>query len=239
MLQRDKAWVVTPYPCIGHWSFVSLKQNKTPRAQAALARLLREGPDNILLDLACCVGQFNRQLVSDGVSPEKLYGTDLQAEYIDLGFELFRDKERWPDGHFVVGNMLESTDEERAAGVLAQLDGKFTIVHAANFFHLFSWEKQLIAGVRLVQMLRPGAKDVVIFGGQIGAKEPLTREEALKTPFGRYLHNQETFQQLWDEIGEKTGTKWRVEVNMLDKSPFPKWEGEEPTYFLFGVYQSE
>jgi hypothetical protein len=228
---------VTPYPCIGLWTFVSLKQNKLKRAQAALARLLPKDSEDALLDLGCCVGQFNRKMVNEGVSPDRLYGTDLQTEYLDLGFELFRDKDRWPEGHFVAGNMIEPTEEEKAGQSLALLDGKVTLIHAANFFHLFSWEKQVTAGARLVRFIKPGAKDVVIFGGQTGTLKPPTREEAEKNPFGRFLHNEKTFGELWDEIGERTGTKWRVEVTMLDESPFPKWQIEAPEYFLFGVYQ--
>jgi hypothetical protein len=237
LMQRARAWVITPYPCIGHWTFVSLKQNSTPRAREALARLVHPQSSDALLDLACCVGQFNRKLVSQGVTPDKLYGTDLQAEYLELGFELFHDRDRWPADHFVAGNMLEPTEEEKAGGSLALLNGKITLIHAANFFHLFGWEKQVAAGTRLVRFLKPDAKDVFIFGGQIGTLTPTSRDESEKSPFGRFLHDQKTFQEIWDEIGEKTGTKWRVEVEMLDKSPFPKWEGEAPQYFLFGIYQ--
>ena len=28
-------------------------------------------------------------------------------------------------------------------------------------------------------------------------------------------HNNESFKKMWDEIGEATGTKWRVETEMI------------------------
>jgi hypothetical protein len=39
-----------------------------------------------------------------------------------------------------------------------------------------------------------------------------------------YRHNTESFQKMWDEVGESTGTKWTVESEMLE--PGVRFKGE-------------
>jgi hypothetical protein len=31
-----------------------------------------------------------------------------------------------------------------------------------------------------------------------------------------FRHNEESFRKIWEEVGEATGTKWRVEVEMFE-----------------------
>ncbi|KAF9734977.1 methyltransferase domain-containing protein [Paraphaeosphaeria minitans] len=44
--------------------------------------------------MACCFGQGIRQLVADGAPPENIFGCDLRKEYVELGYQLFRDHGR-------------------------------------------------------------------------------------------------------------------------------------------------
>lgn len=118
-----------------------------PEYEQLLARL-RSGEK--LLDAGCCFGQVLRQLVVDGAPPENLAGIDIDQKFIDLGFELFRDKDRF-ESRFVVGDVLNSSSS------LDQLDGQFDIVHAASFFHLFGWDDQIQIAQRLVRFFWPDA----------------------------------------------------------------------------------
>jgi len=62
--------------------------------------------------------------------------------------------------------------------------------------------------VRLVKFFKPDAKKALVLGRQIGNLHPLDPIAHAEQGLGWYRHNMETWQQLWDVIGEKTGTKW-------------------------------
>ena len=182
----------------------------TPQYPELLERV-RSGEK--FLDCACCFGQVLRQLAFDGAPTENLYGCDLRPEFMDLGYDLFKDRETFK-GTFVAGNMLDPED-----AALKALDGKLNIVHAASFFHLFGWEDQVDIGARMVRFFKPGAKRQTVVGRQIGDRSPLDPMVHHQRGLGRYHHNEESLQKLWDEIGERTNTKWKVEMAVLEDSP--------------------
>lgn len=233
--QRDKAWKVARYPCIGRWSFISLRQVHDARAEAAKQRLMAPGSQDKLLDLACCVGQFIRKFAHDGVQVSQLCGSDLRPEFIEIGYELFRDRDRLPPSCFAPGDMLNPADAS-----LARLDGSITLVHASNFFHLFGWKSQVVIGERIIRFLKPGTENAVVFGRHIGTVAP--GGEAAKKEDGRYLHDEQSFQMLWDEVGRRTGTRWRVEMAVLGglqiPIPLPNFDSNS-RYYRYGVYQTK
>jgi SAM-dependent methyltransferase len=163
------------------------------------------------LDVGCCFGQILRQLVFDGVPAQNLAGTDLRPEFVELGYELFKDKDRL-EAQFVTGDALDANNKS-----LEILDGKFNIIHAASFFHLFGWDDQVKIGERIVKFFRPDANALVL-GRQSGNWQPVSLELYRASGEKRYHHNVETFQALWDEIGERTGTKWKVTGGLFDIS---------------------
>ncbi|KAL6872717.1 hypothetical protein J3F83DRAFT_730790 [Trichoderma novae-zelandiae] len=231
---RRKLWEVAEYPCIGRWSFLNLRNMHDHHFLAAFERLKNSAVSDsasksgdALLDIGCCVGQVLRKLVQDGVEPTRLFGTDLHPEFISIGTELFNDAESGLS--FAAGDMLNPEDK-----ALEVLDGKITLVHAANFFHLFTWEEQVTVGTRITRFLQPGTVDAMIFGRQIGTHKPRERDGKMRS----FLHNQESFQKLWDEIGTKTGTRWRVDVSVNEEREvnIPGF-GEEDRYIRFGIYQ--
>ncbi len=171
-----------------------------PEYPSVLARL-KAG--ETLLDVGTCFGHILRQLAVDGAPAANLTGTDLRPEFVDLGYELFRDRDSFA-ARFVTGDILDPGDPG-----LASLDGKFDIVHAASFFHLFGWDDQVKVGERVVRFFKPGAK-ALLLGRQVGNFHPPTLQEYREKGETRYQHNVESLQQLWDVVGEKTGTKWKV-----------------------------
>lgn len=118
---------------------------------------MKSGTENFL-DLGCCLGQELRVLLIAGVPVENLTGLELKRDFVDLGFELFRDRERL-EGRFVVGDFF---DEE--------LEGKFDMIHAGYFFSLFSREEQVQILGRAVGLLKR-KKGRVLFGQQVGGVE--------------------------------------------------------------------
>ncbi|KAI1772148.1 hypothetical protein F4818DRAFT_176098 [Hypoxylon cercidicola] len=209
---RERLWDVYPHVCIGHFRFLSLKITLDPLYRVALDRLVAPRSPSNFLDVGCCVGQVLRQLALDGVDSSRLYGTDLEPRFLDTGFDLFMDRDT-SKTTFVAGDLLKDGDGDLNLKVL---DGKMSIIHATSFFHLFTWEKQVRAAMRIVRFLDPDDTEVMIFGRQVGTTTPGDREG--NGGYKRYLHNAETWQNLWDEVGRLTGTSWRTEVDDIEES---------------------
>lgn len=112
-----------------------------------------------LLDLGCCFGQDIRKLVYDGAPSENITGSDLDAGFIDLGYDLFRDKNKLKST-FKTGDFFAP----EKAGLE---DGSFDFVHASSFFHLFNLDEQADAIARCLCLLKrkPGS---ALFGRQVG-----------------------------------------------------------------------
>ncbi len=97
-----------------------------------------------------------------------------------------------------------------------KLVGKATLIGAGNCFHLFNWDQQVLAATRMIKFLKPGITDTVILGGHIGSYKP--GNFTAVTGGTRFLHDPETFQELWDEAGRTTGTKWKVSSTWISKT---------------------
>ena len=202
-LQRASAWKQFKHPTFGRWKFIRLVDRYDCVYQQALRRLKDPTTSDVLLDLGCGVGQVVRQLLCDGVQASRVYGLDLEDHLVQLGYLLFRDKSTL-DGRFVAGNMLDQRD-----GAVRQLHGKITLVHASSFWHIFSWPQQVAIAVRIIDLLQPGTKHALVFGTQVGTTRP---GEMAGASSQSYLHNQLSFQKLWDEVGRLTKTRWTVQV---------------------------
>jgi len=125
--------------------------------------------------------------------------------------------------------MMDEADE-----ALERVDGRVSIIHASNFWHLFSWPQQLAMAMRLVKFFRVGEKRAMIYGRQVGTAKAANQSKS----GGSYLHDQKSFQRLWDEVGAVTGTTWRVEMEFLEErlAKIPGFGGE-PVAARYGVYQ--
>lgn len=215
--QRDKAWAVFPYGCVGSFWFLNLVPTlQDPLFQTVAARLKAPGSTEAFIDVGCCLGSVVRQLITEGVPSERLYGTDLQPVFLDLGYELFRDRDRSKSrATFVAGDMLQEDDAR-----LEVLTGRVDIVYASAFFHLFEREGQIKVAKRMVKLLRPDNPRTMIFGRNEGPKIE---------GWEKYVLDAESWQHMWDEVGEATGTRWRTEMDVQSN--------EEWNKVRFGVYR--
>lgn len=197
---------------LGQWRFLDLSLGNHALYPEVLDRL-RSGSQTIL-DLGCAFGQDIRRLVFDGADGAQCYGSDLQLDFLDLGYELFRDKA-------TLGAKFLQADIFDPSSPLSQLDGKVDIIHAASFFHLFSREDQKHIARRVVQLLRP-LNDSLLLGRQMASREP--GEVAKMTGEGKqanathYRHDEKSWQLFWQEIGEEAGgIRFDVKVAMRDR----------------------
>jgi SAM-dependent methyltransferase len=205
---RDQAWELYPYPCMGLFTFVKMRISKNPAYGTVLKRLLTNN-ETTLVDLGCGLGQELRTLVAAGVAPTSLYGLDVSDGFVELGFELFKDKATMKS-QFIVADLLASPS------VPAQLQGKMNFIFSGSFFHLFGWDDQVTLSKRAVEMLKPEAGSM-IFGHQLGCIE--AQEDAVPdVPSGKiYFHDPESFRRLWHIVGEETGTEWKVQVESSER----------------------
>ncbi|RDA83187.1 hypothetical protein CP532_6442 [Ophiocordyceps camponoti-leonardi (nom. inval.)] len=98
---------------------------------------------------------------------------------------------------------------------LDRLRGAVTIIYAGSFFHLFTWTQQLYIGKRLVSFLKPSTKNGLIYGRHVGTTRPGELSVSNKSV---YLHDRDSFQRLWDEIGGLTKSRWKVEMEVSQEA---------------------
>ncbi|KAL1965928.1 hypothetical protein VTN77DRAFT_5061 [Rasamsonia byssochlamydoides] len=223
---RDRAFAIFPYPCLGTFRFLNLSVSKTPYYEEVLQRV-KNG--ETFLDLGCCFGQELRQLAFDGAPSENLYGSDLRLDFISLGYDLFLDKDKFK-AHFIAADIFDDNSD-----LVKQLTGKVDIIYTGAFFHLFDLEQQLQIARRVVTLLRdkPG---VLILGRQVGnvvpGHYPRRSGDGL-----RYRHDAASWTKLWEQVGEETGTKWKVDASLLEASAERgwKWHDENSRLLRFAV----
>ncbi len=79
-----------------------------------LGRLCDSTSPARLLDVGCCFGQDLRKLVVDGVPSERLVGLEPESKFLDLGFELFADRELFK-GQMIAGNLFDESPNSLVA----------------------------------------------------------------------------------------------------------------------------
>ncbi|KAJ9144790.1 hypothetical protein NKR19_g6310 [Coniochaeta hoffmannii] len=214
---RDQAWAVFPYGGIGSFSFLNFNPAlQDPRFQAVAARLTAPGSTETFLDVGCAFGTVVRQLVAEGVPGERLFGTDLQPRFLDLGYELFRDRES-SSATFVAGDMLKEDDAR-----LDVLNGRIDVIYASAFFHLFERQGQAEAAKRMVRFLNPRNPRAMIFGLNGGPKIE---------GWEKYVLDADSWRGMWEGVGEATGTTWRTEMDIIESN-------EDRIRVRFAVYRA-
>lgn len=158
-----------------------------------------------ILDLGCAFGQNLRILAAAGFPIENMYAADIKSELWELGFDLFGDRDK------MKATFLEADILDVGKGSpLQQFSNKMDIIYASNVLHLFDWDKQVIAMKTLVNVSKPGA---MVVGRQIGIR----RAEIRQRPWGTiFVHDVNTFREIWRLVGMETRTVWNVDVVLFD-----------------------
>lgn len=200
LLQRDRAWPLGEYPCIGQWMFLLPSITCFPVYSQLVART-KTGAT--VLDLGCCFGQDLRRLVADGGSMDNMYASDLSRELWDIGFDLFRDRDRMK-ARFIQADIFDQNSE------LVDFKGRFDIILVCQFLHLFSLQQQLEAIKKIIGFSKAGT---VLIGYQIGRVEAIEESR----PWGiMFYHNVQSFQAMWRQAERDTETSWDVDVTIVD-----------------------
>lgn len=144
---------------------------------------------------------------------QNLVGVELRQQYIDLGFDLFRDRNRLGAKIFQA-DVLSSAD----ADPWPQLDGAFEIVNFGMILHCFTREEQAVLFERAIRTLkhdRPGTSIIGLACGTVdGTVENWAGKEVL-------VHNEDTFKRLVADVEARTDTRWEVDVEL--DTAFSTW----------------
>jgi hypothetical protein len=229
---RDRAYKEYQYPCLGLYRFLALALSSHPLYDNHVLPMLRgerdanhttpKAPSRIFLDLGTCLGQDIRKLMFDGVPMDSVYGADILAEFVNIGYELFRDEQKLPRSHFLV-----PADVFDQSSPLKEFDGKVDILHANSVFHLFNWDDQVTAAIRVAKLMRP-IKGSLILGSQVGHQDP---GEVSSRPGRRsgtmYRHNEKSWERLWKKVGKEIGVSFAVKSSLV---PHPLTKGNEEAH---------
>jgi len=161
------------------------------------------------MDIGCCLGQDIRKLIFDGAPISQVTGVELNQGFIDLGYELFRDKDML-NHRMVAANVMESVDSIESP--LCPFVGKQSVVQLGMILHLFTWEEQLVVFEHAIQLLKPDETGTLIIGQASGNLDGIPIGEAWSHK--AFKHNVESFEKLVREVEEKTGTQWKVAASL-------------------------
>ncbi|KAI4864205.1 hypothetical protein F4820DRAFT_424532 [Hypoxylon rubiginosum] len=216
---RNEAYSCFPYPCIGMFRFIEFDLSAHyAYHDHVLLPLKQSAPDGVVvplfLDLGTCFGQDLRKLVYDGAPADRLWASDIEPKFIELGFKLFNDEHKLPKDHFLCpGNLLSDSPEDK----LRLLDDKVTILHMTAVFHLFSLEDQKKVANRCLRLLRKDTGGpVLLLGSQVGstAPGPFNRLNASQDYTHKYRHDEQTWKMMWQEVCG--GESWKDKIKNVE-----------------------
>ena len=212
----------------------------------------------MLLEVGCCFGQNIRKIVWDGVSPDRVVGLAFVSQFIELGYDLFRDRDRL-ESCFIVWNPVHCAPRQ---DIERRIERKVDMIYIGAYMHLFPYEMQVSVCRDLVRLLRPlksaetraPAEDVgrsvgqcrsadnsqvssepysnqLIFGRQVGflARAGHYKHPDLMVLSPVFYHSPTTFREMWARVGRETGTRWNVTIRTeMISPPAGRWTFENP-----------
>ena len=192
--------------CIGTFRFLDFSLMRHPAYGEVLTRT-KQGQK--FLDIGCCLGSDVRALIHDGAPASNVFGLDVKDEFIDLGYDLFVDEPKLGRSHFRTASIFDETIT-CPDGRLGDLSGNINIVHCGAFLHLFEWDGQVRAIERIVLDILVQRRGCLLLGRQKGCKIAGTYDHSFREQKS-YAHNETSFKEIWKEIGDRTGTDWKVD----------------------------
>lgn len=168
-----------------------------------------------MLDLGCCFGQDIRKLVFDGASSENLLGVDLHAEFHELGYELFGDKETLK-ARFYSQSIFDGE-------FLPEWYGKIDMIYMGAFLHLFGYDEQKTIVAKILKLLRD-RKGSLVFGRNVGAEEGGSIR--LNANWDLFGHSDATIKKLWKEEAAGEG-EWEVDSHLVSFVRGDMMDGKE------------
>jgi len=199
---QQRAYAKYPYPCVRAFHHINLMMSKN----AVYGEVLEAGKsgDTVFLDLGCCMGTDVRKLVFDGYPAANVIGCDLRQEFIDLGYELYNDRDTCAirfvvDDIFKAGTPASSHPPLAQVTQLSQLQGRVSHFYLGALFHLYNEETQFAIALTVGKLLRK-QKGSISFGRHVGVED--SKEGIADDHLGRdrYSHSPSSWVKLWKEV---------------------------------------
>ena len=155
------------------------------------------------LDVGCFIGQDMRRLVYDGGPSDRLYGVDIVNFWDPIGFDMFRDRDKFR-GKFIESSFLAEDNLE-----LGALEGQVDVIFIAQVLHQWTRGDQVKAVERLCTFSKPGT---ILAGNQVGniQAQEVAGPGGANVPLWR--HDVKSWKDLWAEACKSTGMEWEVEA---------------------------
>ena len=223
-----------PYACIGSLRFLNFSLSQNPNYGSIISRLTSPGSSETMLDLGCCFGHDIRKLILDGAPASHLYGIDIDPAFIELGYDLFLDRESLKST-FTTADMFLPPSKE----LISLLGGGVDIIYAASFFNLFNWEQEIHLAKNIIKLMKP-VKGSMILGRQLGSAKAGEYPHLKKDGTTTYWHDVDSWKRLWKEVGDATNSAWTVDASLDEKDYGFKenqWGDENMRRLLFAVYR--
>ncbi|KAK6352249.1 hypothetical protein TWF730_009080 [Orbilia blumenaviensis] len=200
---RNRAFSIYPYVCVGSFAFAETKIHLLPCYNEILERI-KSGQK--FLDLGCGFGQEIRKLVYDGIPSGNTFGVDLHLKFVDLGYELFRDRSSLRT-EFIAADILED-----ASDLVSKLTGQIDIIYAALILHHFTWEQQITVAKRIVSLLCPKPGSMIV-GRNVAYRDSNQMDEIAKIQnIKPFHHDQASWERLWQQVQEDSESEWKFET---------------------------
>lgn len=162
-----------------------------------------------LVDVGCGLGQELRYFAfNDKIDSSQLCDIELNQRLIDLGYELFRDRETFK-ANISAGDILAPLESQPH---LTNLKGKADMLQVSMVLHMFDWSQMVEAAKTLVALSSP-KPGTLIAGSQMGSRNAGSYAMPSSTfnTSSAYRHNKESMERFWKQIGDETGSSWTVE----------------------------
>jgi SAM-dependent methyltransferase len=147
------------------------------------------------------------------VPSQNLYAIDLEEGFFEVGYNLFRDKDRL-NSYFFPADILSKDSE------LDQLKRKVDIIWIGAVLHLFSWENQVKAVKNMLRLLSPHPHSLIVgrvlgntHTGEWAVGGVGTENRGSRVTY--YGHNKDTFKKMFHEATDAMGEKWQIEVESI------------------------
>lgn len=150
---------------------------------------------------------------------------------------MFRDREKF-SARFIEGDILVPN------AAMQDLAGKMDVISMMSMLHAWDWETQVRALKEVVKL--SNGKGSMVVGFQVGSEGLRDRTGTHLGDSARvYWHSPTSFQEIWDQVGEETETKWTCESTLetFEAAGQPtegmEWLGDDTGVFRFAVVRME
>ena len=179
---------------VHHYRCLSTLKFLLPRITASpyYNEIKNQSTNKKFLDIGCALGTDLRKMNLDGIPQKNLYGLDIEKGFINLGYNLFNDKNT-NKMTFIIGNILDKDFIQQM-----KLESSFDIAYSSSVIHLLDNQqvKQFLSNsYRIVREMG------VFFGQTTGLPEPREIQEASGRHY--FLHSGDSLKEELKKIGFK------------------------------------